>query len=190
MAALQLLPATPRDAADLSKFGRRSFVETFVEDLGVPYPEADLATFFDEGFTEAAFAGLIADRDAAVWIARRDGQVCAYAVGGPLSLPHPEGRARERELKRFYLARDLQGSGAATTMMSAVAPWLAPFPAARIWLGVWSGNLRAQRFYARHGFHKVGEYEYPVGATRDLEFIMRRDGDPSALTGGKLARRA
>jgi len=39
---------------------------------------------------------------------------------------------------------------------------------------VWSENFGAQRFYARYGFEKVGTYEFPVGQTRDLEFILRR----------------
>ena len=43
-----------------------------------------------------------------------------------------------------------------------------------IWIGVWSENLGAQRFYARHGYEKVGEYLYPVGEARDLEFILRK----------------
>jgi ribosomal protein S18 acetylase RimI-like enzyme len=43
-----------------------------------------------------------------------------------------------------------------------------------IWIGVWSENLGAQRFYARRGFEKVGEYGFPVGKTLDHEFILRR----------------
>ena len=42
------------------------------------------------------------------------------------------------------------------------------------WLGVWSGNLRAQRFYRRYGFEKAGEYNYPVGKVVDREFIFHR----------------
>ncbi|OYX79912.1 MAG: GNAT family N-acetyltransferase, partial [Brevundimonas sp. 32-68-21] len=33
---------------------------------------------------------------------------------------------------------------------------------------------KAQRLYAAYGFEKAGEYEYPVGAWRDHEFILRR----------------
>ena len=43
-----------------------------------------------------------------------------------------------------------------------------------IWLGVWSGNLRAQAIYAACGFVKVGEYRFPVGTWRDEELILRR----------------
>jgi len=41
-------------------------------------------------------------------------------------------------------------------------------------LKVQAPNLRAQAFYARYGFEKVGEYDYPVGEWTDLEFVMRR----------------
>ena len=44
-----------------------------------------------------------------------------------------------------------------------------------LWIGVWSQNLGAQRFYARHGFEKVGEHTFPVGRVVDLEFTLRRE---------------
>ena len=47
-------------------------------------------------------------------------------------------------------------------------------PGRRLWIGVWSKNFGAQRFYERLGFAKVGEYEFPVGQTRDQEFILSR----------------
>lgn len=43
-----------------------------------------------------------------------------------------------------------------------------------LWVGVWSGNLKAQKLYAAHGFEKAGEYQYPVGRWLDDEFILRR----------------
>ena len=46
-----------------------------------------------------------------------------------------------------------------------------------VWIGVWSENHGAQRFYARHGFEKVGEYGFTVGRTVDHEFILRRSAD-------------
>jgi RimJ/RimL family protein N-acetyltransferase len=45
---------------------------------------------------------------------------------------------------------------------------------------VWSENLGAQRFYARHGFERVGTYAFPVGRVRDLEFILRRPAQAGA----------
>jgi ribosomal protein S18 acetylase RimI-like enzyme len=57
--------------------------------------------------------------------------------------------------------------------MTACFDWLVK-PGRRLWIGVWSENYGAQRLYGRHGFTKVGEYEFPVGEVRDREFILRR----------------
>jgi len=51
-----------------------------------------------------------------------------------------------------------------------------------VWMGVWSENFGAQRFYARYGFSKVGTYAFPVGKVFDLEFILRRP--PTAACAG------
>jgi ribosomal protein S18 acetylase RimI-like enzyme len=52
--------------------------------------------------------------------------------------------------------------------------WLERDGPRTIWIGVWSENHGAQRFYARQGFEKVGEYGFAVGSTVDREFILRR----------------
>ncbi len=46
-----------------------------------------------------------------------------------------------------------------------------------VWIGVWSENHGALRFYGRHGFEKAGEYGFRVGTTVDREFILRRSGE-------------
>ena len=66
---------------------------------------------------------------------------------------------------RFRVKRSGQCSNAAARAMACDA----------IQLSVWSGNLGAQRFYARHGFSKVGEHTFPVGRVVDLEFTLRRE---------------
>ena len=58
--------------------------------------------------------------------------------------------------------------------IAEVMDWLQSDGPRAVWIGVWSENFGAQRFYERHGFEKVGEYYFPVGETRDLEFILRR----------------
>ena len=52
--------------------------------------------------------------------------------------------------------------------------WLERDGACDLWIGVWSENYGAQKFYGRHGFEKVGEYGFAVGKTIDREFILKR----------------
>jgi len=79
-----------------------------------------------------------------------------------------------RETKRIYLAGPAQGAGVGGRLFDEVMDWMAAQAPPDIWIGVWSQNLGAQRFYARRGFEKVGEYGFPVGKTLDREFILRR----------------
>ena len=58
--------------------------------------------------------------------------------------------------------------------------WLLRDGPRTLWVGVWSENFGAQRFYARHGFERVGTYAFPVGRVRDLEFILRRPAQAGA----------
>ena len=57
----------------------------------------------------------------------------------------------------------------------AAMDWLQAEGPRTVWIGVWSQNPGAQRFYARHGFEKVGEHTFPVGRVVDLEFTLRRE---------------
>ncbi|RYE91924.1 MAG: GNAT family N-acetyltransferase, partial [Myxococcales bacterium] len=75
----------------------------------------------------------------------------------------------------LYVDQAAQGLGLGKEMLERALGWLEQRAPGPLWLGVWSGNLRAQRLYERYGFGKVGEYDFPVGAWRDREFIFRRD---------------
>ena len=83
-------------------------------------------------------------------------------------------RPGDGELKRLYLLASHQNGGRGGKLFDVVERWLLRHGPRTLWIGVWSENLGAQRFYARHGFHKVGGYKFPVGKTMDDEFILRR----------------
>jgi ribosomal protein S18 acetylase RimI-like enzyme len=70
--------------------------------------------------------------------------------------------------------KSAQGTGLGRRLMDDAMAWLTAPPARAIWLGVWSGNDKAQGFYRRYGFEKAGEYRFRVGETLDHEFIFRR----------------
>ena len=97
-----------------------------------------------------------------------------YALAGPCSLPHDEVTPACGELKRIYFRKARQGGGLGGALFAQVTAWLLQDGPRDIWIGVWSENFGAQRFYERQGFAKVGEYGFHVGRTVDREFILRR----------------
>jgi len=163
------------DAEALAALGERTFRATFIDEFQIPYPQEDLDPYLRAKYAPASFAKLIEADDCAVWVAEPLGRgLVGYATAGPCKLPHPDLRPGEKELHYLYVERAVFGTGLGVQLMDVAMAWLDPHGDARTWLGVWSGNERAQRFYRRYGFEKVGEYDYPVGKWLDREFIMRR----------------
>lgn len=168
--------ARPADAEALAALKRATFRETFIEDFAIPYPPEDVARFEAETRSPARVRAEIADPACASWIAEgADGALLAYAFAGPCHLPHKDARPSHGELYQLYVARAAQGLGLGRALMARALDWLATTYAGPLWLGVWSGNARAQAFYAAAGFRKVGGYAFKVGAHRDAEYIFRRE---------------
>jgi ribosomal protein S18 acetylase RimI-like enzyme len=162
------------DAAVLSRIGRETFTLTF----GHLYPPEDLAAFLDESHSQAAYAKLLDDPRYGLWLLEDDageGRALGFAVAGPCGLPHPEVGPADGELKRLYLLPEVQNGGWGAKHFDEAVGWMQREGPRRLWISVWSENFGAQRFYARHGFAKVAEYEFPVGRQRDIEFMYRRD---------------
>ena len=162
--------AGPEDADLLSALATRTFTETF----GHLYPPEDLAAFLRDAYAPDKQRIILSHPDYAVWLLEQDGEAVGHAAAGPCGLPHPEVRDGDGELKRLYLVQGAQGTGHGTRLMQAAMGWLLRNGPRTLWVGVWSENFGAQRFYGRYGFTRVGGYKFPVGNTLDDEFILRR----------------
>lgn len=162
--------ADPSDAAVLAELGARTFSDTFAH----LYPPEDLTAFLAEAYSLERTKADLAEPAKALWLVEADGRAVGYALAGPCDLPHPDVTPASGELKRFYLLKDWQGGGVGGRLFAEIMAWLERDGPRDLWIGVWSENFGAQRFYGRHGFFKVGEYGFRVGGTVDHEFILRR----------------
>ncbi|MFT3761876.1 MAG: GNAT family N-acetyltransferase [Pseudoxanthomonas sp.] len=167
--------ATPDDAEAVTGIATATFVETF----GHLYPPEDLAHFLRTSYAVAAQRRELEDPRKAMWLLERAqpgrGRVAVgHAFAGPCGLPHPEVAEGDGELKRLYVLREFHNGGWGGRLFETAMDWLERDGPRTLWVGVWSENFGAQRFYARHGFEKVGGYKFPVGNTLDDEFILQR----------------
>lgn len=167
--------ASPADAQALSSIAIRTFIEAF----GHLYPDEDLQHFINDSYAPEKLAMALADEDCAIWLLEDDGEAVGYAFAGTCGLPHAEVAACDGELKRLYVLRRVQNGGWGGRLFETVLQWLQRDGPRTLWIGVWSKNVDAQRFYARYGFTRAGEYQFPVGRVRDDEFILRR---PAAIS--------
>lgn len=148
--------------------------DTFVQAFGHLYPDADLQAFLADAYSPGKQLAAIKGPGCAVFLLERDGVAVGYAAVGPCGLPHAQVQPGDGELKRLYLLNDAQNRGHGGRLFAVAIDWLLREGPRPLWIGVWSGNHGAQRFYGRHGFTRVGEYHFPVGRVRDLEYILRR----------------
>ncbi len=162
----------PADAPALADLGRETFVETF----GHLYSADNLNRFLDDTFAVDAVAADIANPDRAILVAQDDSGLIGYCkLGFTTSIDFDPGARRAMELKQLYVRHSAIGSGLGPRLMQ----WTLDQAQARnfdmIILSVWSENFRAQRFYQRYGFGKVGDTIFMVGDHRDEEFLYGLD---------------
>ena len=158
--------ANPRDTAALARLKLATFRETFIDGFAIPYRPDELALFEEASYAPAVVAAELDDAAKTTWIAEEGGRMLGYAQVGPCKLPHPDV---------LYILNEAQGHGLGRRLLAQALSHLSARHPGPVWLGVWSGNLAAQRFYAGHGFAKAGEYRFPVGRSWfDDEFIFRK----------------
>ena len=163
--------ATEKDAKLIAQLG----AETFTEAFGQLYAHEDLVAFLKEAHRTQIYRAMITSNSHAVWKAVSEtGDAIGYGVAGPLSLPVKNASNRALELKRLYVKSGFQSQGLGDRLMTTFFAWAEQYGYPELYLGVYAENYAAQRFYQRHGFQKVGDYLFPVGRHRDLEFIYKR----------------
>jgi len=163
------------DAVALAALKLRTFRETFLDEgFAIPYPPADLTTFENDSYAVPAVAAELADAGKQTWVADADGRLLGYAQVGACKLPHPEVGEEQGELYQLYVLREAQGMKLGKALLDAAMAHLAVLRPGPVWLGVWSGNDKAQAVYAARGFEKVGEYRFKVGSWYDEEYILRK----------------
>ncbi|MEZ5564770.1 MAG: GNAT family N-acetyltransferase [Gammaproteobacteria bacterium] len=167
--------ATVRDAEALSLLATETFVETF----GHLYRHEDLSTYLREEQSAEHYRQILQDPAVAIWLAiGADGRPTGFISAGPCKLPVPNQSEMAGEIRQLYLRASAQGRGLGTRLLMVGLAWLQEHGHHPLYIGVWSGNGGAQRLYSRHGFAKIGEYDYPVGQHLDREFILQRVRPP------------
>jgi len=167
--ALPVRRARLEDAAELAHVAEVTFTETF----GHLYPPDDLASFV-KSYTPAACREILCDPRMAYWLLGAEGQAAVgFALAGYCKLPVQNLEPGAGELRQLYVRATHQQMGLGKKLFGTALAWLEQ-RYSPLYVGVWSNNVGAQRFYGRYGFVKVGEYGFPVGKTVDREFILKR----------------
>lgn len=169
---VRITPAGPADAAELAEVAAATFPLACPESVSA----ADISAFVAAALTEQCFRRYLTDPDRLVLTASASGRIVGYAMLVQDDPADPGGA--EVELSKIYLLPSHHRSGVADELLTAGIGWATGRGARVVWLGVNRSNLRAQRFYRKHGFAVSGTRTFRLGASVQDDLVMRRVSGP------------
>lgn len=174
MPGLTVRDATQADVDLLADLCRRTFEDAF----GPDNDPADMAQYVATAFSRSQILSEFLTLQSVFLLAYDDnrypGKPLGYArlVGGApdacVTGPHPV------EICRLYLEQWAIGQGYGGQLMAACLERAAGEGYETVWLGVWEHNHRAQGFYHRWGFQRVGSHPFLLGSDLQTDWILSR----------------
>jgi ribosomal protein S18 acetylase RimI-like enzyme len=163
--------ATEADVAALTEFGARTFRESFAKDNTVE----DMQKHLDSAWRAELQRAEILDPALDTLLVRdTTGSLAGFAQLRDKRAPQGVTMTSPVELWRFYVDKPWQGRGLARALMTAVEDRARARGGRELWLGVWERNERAQAFYRKCGFEKVGTQVFVVGTDPQTDHVMLR----------------
>lgn len=172
-------PASPEDLDAVAELAARTFPDACPPDL----PAEAIDDFVARHLSPAAFREHLRAPDEWLRVLRRRGAgprgVLGYAlvVEGTAMDPACADHVRARPtagVSKFYVDPGARGSGAAVTLMDALAAEARERGLESLWLATNVANARARRFYARHGFVDRGTRTFVVGGVDNRDVVLER----------------
>lgn len=172
---LSVTEATESDVDDLADVAARTFP------LACP-PSAtpdNVTAFIAAQLSRDRFADYLGDSRRVVLSARDGNRMVGYAmlIRGVTDDADVQAAVSLRpavELSKMYVLPDAHGAGVSAALMAAALEQGRRLGAACVWLGVNQENLRAQRFYAKHGFEASGTKTFRLGVGLEHDYVMVR----------------
>lgn len=163
--------ANADDANLIAVLGSATFYEAYFEQ---DIPSA-LANYILDSFSPAQIRQEMEEPGSEFLILFLDEKAVGYAKLRQ-DPPAPGVSSRNSiELQRFYLVERVWGTGLAEKLLENVLGRAGERGFDTLWLGVWTENKRARKFYEKHGFTDTGgrlEFVYDAGI--GINIVMER----------------
>ena len=168
-ADISIRRAQAGDENALALVGQSTFLETFSGVLD----GAAIIGHCRQAHCAAQYSHWLADPDAALWLAEATpgNAPVGYLVVARPQLPMADISA-DLELKRIYLLGRYQGAGVGKRLLGQAVEHARLAGAARLLLGVYTGNTAALGFYRQQGFVNLTERQFNVGGRAYDDHVM------------------
>jgi len=162
--------AVAEDAEALAEFAARTYYETFA---AVNTPE-NMQAYLATAFRMPQLQSELSDPQASFILSEAAGKFVGYAKLLADEPPDCVTGEDPIELVRFYIDQSWHGSGLAAALMELCLSEARQRGFRTMFLGVWEKNLRAQAFYRKWKFSRVGEHVFYMGDDPQIDWWMTR----------------
>ena len=156
------------DIKKLQTIAKQTFTETF----GSQNTAEDLAKFLSEEYAFDKLKAEVENPESFYYFCYFEDELAGYLklnVGAAQTEPdYPEAL----EIQRIYVLQKYQGKRIGLAMMQQALAVAKKLKKPQVWLGVWENNLKAQAFYQKSGFKKVGSHDFILGNDKQTDYIL------------------
>jgi ribosomal protein S18 acetylase RimI-like enzyme len=170
---LRIRPGVIEDAEKLAPLAIKIFNDAFA-DNPLNKPE-DMRAYIAEAFSLDQTRRELADENIIFFVAELDGDMVGYAKLQENSTEKCVTGENPVELSRLYVLKDFHGQGIAGKLMDECFRTAKRKNYQTMWLGVWEHNFRAQRFYEKLGFKKVGSHVFQLGSDPQIDWVLEKE---------------
>lgn len=167
---LTIRSAMAADAETLAELSATSFHQAFDGSS----KQENVDGYVQAAFNPAQLTMELSDLHSTFMIAELGDQAVGYFKLITGEVPDCVQDYQAIELSRLYVRQEFTAQKIGAALMQRVLDEARSRGHATIFLGVWEHNYRAQSFYQKWGFHRVGEHIFQMGDDPQTDWWMAR----------------
>lgn len=185
MSTIRVRKASIQDAKHIAEIGAATFASSFAHSMPAEHMEIYLQTTFTADAIAKEMDDSAGNRFYVAVTAQSQEDLVVGFIQMKVNTTEPciPRDINLCEIHRIYISVQQIGGGVGQKLMEVGLQWsrkhledqspsgLASRKSA-IWLGVWDENVRAQRFYTRFGFERIGAHDFVIGDTTQTDYVM------------------
>lgn len=165
-----ILPADNNNLERLQKIAQETFYRAFIHET----TEQNMLAYLSDVFSLERLQQYLDNREVKIFILCDEKEDIGYIklnVGNAQTEMKTEDGI---EIERFYIKEKFQGKGYASKLMEQAINIGVALEKTHVWLGVAETNVKAVKFYSKHGFTFFGEHKFMLGEENQVDLLMRR----------------
>lgn len=169
--SLKLHKCTAQDLPLIRELSIKTYRQTFTDIT----TQRNMEDFLSYAFDSDRLAAELAAEQSDFYLLYCDDQEAGYIKVNNYPCQSDVNDPKSLEIQRIYIDQDFQGKGLGSFLMREAINIAKSLRKEYVWLGVWEHNYKAQSFYSKHGFYRIGAHPFIMGDDEQTDYILRKD---------------